>query len=107
MSTSQLQQEALSRATGSQALSNLPTIYGEFIARGIAECEILPRVNVFTFHAWRALGRTVRRGEHGVHITTWVPMSRTSESGEKIAIGRRPKSAVVFHVSQTDALVQS
>lgn len=99
-------QEALDRAQGSNSLSNLPAIYAAFEARGIS--DIQPRVNVLTFHAWRALGRTVRRGEKGVRVVTWVPMTKKTESGESAPIGKRPKAAYVFHVSQTDALtVQS
>ena len=58
-----IRQEALSRAVSSSALTNYPAIYSEFMARGIPESEIRPRENVFTFQAWRALGRHVRRGE--------------------------------------------
>jgi hypothetical protein len=30
---------------------------------------------VFTYHAWRALGRQVRRGEHGVKVVTFVTVA--------------------------------
>jgi hypothetical protein len=43
--------EALSRATTGQSMSNYPTIYGGFIAKGIPESEIKPRENVFTYNA--------------------------------------------------------
>ena len=105
MTQQAIRAEALSRATSSQALTNLPTIYAEFVARGIPEDEIKPRENVFTFHAWKALGRSVKKGEHGVRITTWVPMSRTvkaDDGTEKEQVTRRCKSAHVFHVSQTE-----
>lgn len=91
--------EALDRATQSNAMSNIPTIYAEFAERGIT--DIQPRVNVFTFHAWRALGRTVRRGEKGVRIVTWVPMTKKTEAGDAAPIGKRPRAAYVFHISQT------
>jgi hypothetical protein len=71
-STQQIQQEALSRAVGNQSLTNWPAIIYGFVAKGIPESEIRPRENVFTYHAWRALGRQVRRGEHGVKVTTFV-----------------------------------
>jgi hypothetical protein len=60
--------EALSRATSGLSMSNYPTIYGGFMEKGIPESEIKPRENVFTYNAWRALGRQVRRGEHGVKV---------------------------------------
>ena len=97
--------EALSRATTGQAVTNYPAIFAGFMDRGIPESEIRPRENVFTFEAWRALGRHVRRGEHGVRIMTYVPVPETRDdaTGEVTrAAGRRPRTAVVFHVSQTD-----
>jgi len=106
MTAKEIQHEALGRARQSQTMSNYPAIFQGFIAKGIAEVEIIPRENVFTFEAWKALGRHVRRGEHGVRINTWVPVSAQidAQTGEEIRpAGRRPKSAVVFHVSQTDA----
>jgi hypothetical protein len=101
---SRIAEESLHRAVSSQALSNLPTIYREFLDRGIPETEIKPRVNVFTFHAWKALGRHVRKGEKGVRITTWIPTREKRDASGKVtkAEGRRPKTAYVFHVSQTD-----
>lgn len=100
--------EALDRARGSHSMMNYATIIREFSQRGIPESEIDPRENVLTFHAWRALGRTVRKGEHGVHILTFIPMDvpiRDAKPGEpdKKTI-RRPRTAVVFHVSQTASL---
>jgi antirestriction protein ArdC len=79
--------------------------------KGIPESEILPRENVFTYHAWRALGRQVRRGEHGVKVITYVPVNAKDrdEAAEldpnkprrKIS---RPWGATVFHISQTDPI---
>lgn len=102
----ELEQQALSNATQSQSVMNYRTIYAEFSARGIPMDEIKPRENVFTYNAWRALGRQVRKGEHGVKIVTFVPMrvkDETQETGSK-AIGRRPWTTTVFHVSQTEAI---
>jgi hypothetical protein len=108
-SREQIQQEALSRAVGNQSLTNWPAIIAGFMARGIPESDIRPRENVFTYHAWRALGRQVRRGEHGVKVTTFVPMDKKTadidpETGEakRLSLGRRAWTATVFHVSQTD-----
>jgi hypothetical protein len=107
----QIQQEALSRAIGSQALTNWPAIFAGLTAKGIPEVDIKPRENVFTYQAWRALGRQVRRGEHGVKVTTWVPMEKNTgetdpETGEekKVPLGKRCWTATVFLVSQTDPI---
>lgn len=105
MTTKDMQMEALDRARSGQKLTNLPTIYREFMARGIAEADIQPRVNVLTYNAWRALNRHVRRGEKGVHIITFLPTSEKKDSEGTVVHrgGSRPWSAIVFHVTQTDA----
>src|SRR5437879_3565186 len=106
----QMQQEALGRAIGNQSLTNYPAIFRGFMEKGIPEDRILPRENVFTYHAWRALGRQVRRGEHGVKVTTWIPTERKERDEttgeEKVKAGRICHTAVVFHVSQTDPMAQ-
>src|SRR6516162_9769382 len=96
--------EALTRAISGQSLSNFPAIFEGFTAKGIPESEIKPRENVFTFQAWKALGRVVRRGEHGVKVTTFIECTKENkETGEKEAF-RRPWTTTVFHVSQTEPL---
>jgi hypothetical protein len=103
---SQSRLESLKRAVSGQSLSNLPAIFAGFAAKGIPEAEIKPRENVFTYQAWRALGRQVRRGEHGVKVVTFIE-SKSKEidqdTGERKAI-RRPWTTTVFHISQTDPL---
>ena len=112
----QIQQEALSRAVSGQTLSNYPAIIRGFVEKGIPADDIRPRENVFTYHAWRALGRQVRRGEHGVKVVTFVSVDRAgadaAESEDSAdgprerrrSGGRRPWTATVFHVSQTDPI---
>jgi hypothetical protein len=111
----QMAEEALTRAATGQSLSNWPAIIHGFIAKGIPESDIRPRENVFTFHAWRALGRQVRRGEHGVKVVTYVSCDRAEPQGEDCdgvideprkakRSFRRPWTATVFHVSQTDPI---
>jgi hypothetical protein len=105
-----MQQQALDRAIGNQSTANWGAIFAGFAAKGIPEADIRPRENVFTYHAWRALGRQVRRGEHGVKVTTWVPAQGKEETdpdtGEKKeGRGFRVcKYATVFHISQTDPI---
>jgi hypothetical protein len=109
----QMQQESLSRATQGQALTNWPVIFEGFLAKGIPEHEIKPCENVFTYHAWRALGRQVRRGEHGVKILTFITAKGKAATDDldatdlpKAGGTRRPWSATVFHISQTDAITK-
>ena len=92
------QAEALQRATTNQSFANYPAIIEGFAARGIPPEQIRPRENVFTFNAWRQLSRTVKKGEKGVQITTWIPVEK---DGEKFV---RPKLTTVFHITQTQPL---
>src|SRR5271170_2570274 len=103
---SQSRQEALTRAVSGQSLTNFPAIFQGFAAMNIPESEIKPRENVFTFDAWKALGRVVRRGEHGVKVVTFIDCRSKEidqDTGERKAV-RRPWTTTVFHVSQTEAL---
>ncbi len=84
------QQESLSRAQSGQSLANYAAIFDGFLAMGILESEINPRSNIFTFNAWKALGRTVCKGQHGVKIHTWVnAKGKADESGEGESSGYR------------------
>lgn len=98
--------ESLKRAVSGESFSNFPAIFRGFVAKGIPEAEIKPRENVFTYESWRALGRQVRRGEHGVKIVTFIE-SKSKETdpdtGERKLI-RRPWTSTVFHISQTDVI---
>lgn len=104
MSNQSIAQEALSHALQSQSVMNYAAIFSGFAEKGISESDIKPRENVFTFHAWKALGRSVRKGEHGVKVCTWVPMTKKDDNGEAQSIGRKPRMTTVFHVSQTDLI---
>ena len=63
------------------------------MAKGIPEADIKPRENVFTFDAWRALGRSVKRGEHGVRVVTFIEgttKERDPATGEETERAFRP-----------------
>jgi len=106
MTAAQVQSEALSRARGGQSVSNFPAIIQGFLNKGIELEEIKPRVNIFTFHAWKALGRSVRRGEHGVKVFTWIGIkgqkAEDAPEGEQPKGGKMCRRVTVFHVSQTE-----
>lgn len=105
MKRDEMEQQALAKAVSGQSLSNYPAIIAGFLEKGIPESEIKPRENVFTYNAWKALGRQVRRGEHGVRVGTYVPMERTQErpdgTSETVHF-KRSRLTTVFHVSQTE-----
>lgn len=106
MATSEQQLEALFRAETNESALNYPAIFEGFAEKGIAESDIKPRVNVFTYNAWKAKERQVRRGEHGVRVITWIVCKSKdidASTGEAKPF-KRQKAATVFHVSQTDPI---
>ena len=103
-------EEALARAQSGLSLANYPAIFAGFKAKGLPESEIRPRENVFTFKAWIAQGRRVKKGEHGVKVVSVIetPIKEEvdPESGQVAVITkRRPWTSTVFHVSQTELTV--
>jgi hypothetical protein len=83
---------ALNRAEEGQSLMNYGLIFAGMMEKGIAEAEIRPRENVFTFRAWRAKSRIVNPGEKGVSVITF----RRDDEGNSF-----PWYGTVFHESQT------
>jgi len=122
MTAAERQAEALTRAVTGQTWSNYPAIFQGFMQKGIAESEIKPRENIFSYQAWRALGRQVRRGEHGVKVVTFIAVeskgrtegqtdqTENTEAPQNPPEARRaktysrPRTVSVFHISQTDAI---
>lgn len=103
-SKDQMQQQALENAVTGQSVANFQAIFEGFEAMGIPADAIKPRVNVFTFNAWKALGRSVKRGEHGVKIVTVIPCTKKDPAtGEAVPV-KKIKTTTVFHISQTQAL---
>lgn len=103
--------ESLVRAVSGQSLSNYPAIIEGFLAKGIPESEILPRENVFTYAAWRALGHQVCKGEKGVPVLTWVTaegkkVEASQAEGEERGY-RFPRTTTVFHVSQVKPIEEN
>lgn len=98
------QKEALNRATTNASLANYPAIYEGFLARGLAFDDIRPRENIFTYAAWRELGRQVRKGEHGVKVHTWIECEKEDKKTGKTEKIKFCRTTVVFHVSQTDPI---
>lgn len=86
---------AIDRAENGRSLTNYPAIFEGFEGMGIATDEIRPRENVFTYRVWRAKGRQVMKGQHGVRVMTVREYEKNGETK------RAPKAATVFHVSQT------
>ena len=109
MTNQEKQEEALSRAANPMgSASNYVPIIRGFIAKGIPADQIEPRRNVFTFNAWKALGRIVRKGEHGVKILTYIPIDvkdkKAPDDPTKARTKSRPWTTTVFHISQTEPI---
>jgi len=120
MSTTESPEEALARIQAGFS-NNDKAVLIECFNRGLHPSEIAPRENVLTLHAWRAKGRRVAKGAISIHVLTWVPCrgrqvegeageeSGGEESGESGGEEKRPqarlrpKTAFLFHISQTVA----
>ena len=72
MTKEQINTEALNRAQNGTSEANYALIMAGFSAMGIPAHYIKPRESVLTFHAWKALGRSVKKGSHGVRIQTVI-----------------------------------
>lgn len=104
--TDLMRREALNRAEDGESVRNYDAIYEGFAAKGIEEDDILPRENIFTYNAWLAKGRQVRKGEKGVKIEVFIPVTKKDEEkpddeSKKVSF-TRAKPTTVFHISQTD-----
>lgn len=101
--------EALDRARHCRGRENIARVYSAFLERGIPESDILPGENVLTFRAWKALGRFVSKGQHGVRLLTYVERDKKVERDGKETTERVtfPKSTHVFHISQTEPMAQA
>jgi antirestriction protein ArdC len=99
----EISRESLSRARNGESAANFTAIYHGFVEKGISEDDIRPRENVFTYNAWKALGRQVRKGEHGVRVMTYITNQKKKDDGT-LETFKRPWAATVFHITQTDPI---
>lgn len=100
----ELQRQALANAQDGASEANYEAIFEGFDELGISPDDVIPRENVFTFNAWKALGRVVRKGQHGVKIITRVPCERIDKATGEVEKFTRPKVTAVFHITQTEPL---
>jgi antirestriction protein ArdC len=96
--------DALQNALNNKSTMNYETIINGFVKMGIPLNEIFPRENVFTFKAWKALGRIVKKGQHGVKVLTFVKCEKIDEKTGNVSTYTRTWTTTVFHVSQTEEI---
>ena len=102
MNSNDTKQESLNRALFGESTANYSAIVQGFVGKGIAVDDIEPRENIFTFNAWKALGRSVKRGEHGVKIATVIEREKMDPATGAKTKQRIPWNTTVFHISQTE-----
>lgn len=98
----QMAMEALDRAQNGKPCVNDVIAISAFEELGFE--DVRPRENVLTFWAWKAKNRSVKKGEHGVKVVTWIPMRKVDEKTGEESVSFRPKTATLFHESQTVVL---
>lgn len=100
--------EAYLRGSRVQPNSNDQPVIAALMACGIPLDDIItfgPGQNVRTYRAWRAIHRQVRKGEKSVRCTVWLSTEKPSKTDPtKTKLVSFPKTACVFHVSQTDEI---
>ncbi|GEM_PF-1365448 len=94
--------QALNNAVTNTSTANYDAIFNGFMEKGINPQDIAPRENVFTYNAWQALGRQVRKGEKGVKVVTVVTTSRKDAATGETEGAKFLRNTTVFHISQTD-----
>jgi hypothetical protein len=104
MATTQ-QIEALDRATNGHS-KNDEFVYAMLTLAGYDDVQ--PRVNCLTYNAWKAAGRSVKKGEKGLGVTVWIPCKdKEAKPDPKTGEARksmRPKTTYIFHIDQTQPI---
>lgn len=59
-------------------------------------CECQPYKDWFTYQRWLAQGYQVQKGEHGVPLSTFIPVTVKKEDGTEVQSGMRPWRTNVF-----------
>lgn len=106
-------ENSLANASRHAPNSNDIPVIMEFQTRGLSSDKVHtfgPEQNVYTYNAWQAKGRQVRKGERSVRCTVWIPVvvkgkpDAIRESDRKDRTRSRMHNACLFHISQTDPI---
>lgn len=64
-------------------------------------CSCQPYIDTFTFVRWKAQGRFVRRGERGIRVAGFRPITKIDDFGDEV-IYKIPQTRTVFCRCQTE-----
>lgn len=81
------------KSFGGYSMTNAMILTGAAAKRG---CHCKPYEDWFTYKRWQAQSYQVKRGEHGVRLSTFVTMTKIDDNGNKVVVGKRPWKSVVF-----------
>ena len=91
-------EQSYNRAVSNVSVQNDLIVVQEFKKRGITAT---PRTDVFTYNTWLyKFKRQVRKGEKSVKVRT----IRDEETNGVKTGKKRPATACLFHISQTDSI---
>jgi hypothetical protein len=91
--------DALRRALNQKPGANDLAAIIAFEGAGLKNVQ--PRVNVLTFNAWKACGRSVLAGQHSVRVGVITNKAYTDKETGETMFRRVPGTAYLFHISQT------
>lgn len=59
-------------------------------------CQCQPYQDWFTYRRWSAQGFQVQKGEHGVKLTIYIPVTKETDDGKTEVTHTRPWHTTVF-----------
>jgi len=86
-------------AENARTFEHQSRVHEMILANAAAErgCTCEAYKDWFTYNRWQAQGFQVQKGEHGIKLTTYVPITKTDkETGERVVVGKRPRTTSVF-----------
>ena len=71
------------------------------------QCACIPYQDWYTYKRWRAQGMQVQKGEHGVKLTTYIPVTKETDDGKTEVTHTRPWHTSVFCRCQVKPIKES
>ena len=70
-------------------------------------CDCQPYTDTFTYNRWKAQGMQVQKGEHGIKLMTYIPVTKETDDGKTEVTHTRPWSTTVFCRHQVKPIKES